>query len=72
MKEELPGMLALELAVANQSWPHTIDAHVWTDEWLKTIKEHPEIPTDRAAMISWFSNAIMAGYDTASLRCQDK
>ena len=41
----------------------TIDATIWTKEWMKTIKEHPEIPTDEGTMIAWFANAIMAGYD---------
>ena len=41
----------------------TMDALVWTEEWMKTIKEHPEIPTDDGTMIAWFANAIMAGYD---------
>jgi hypothetical protein len=41
----------------------TTDAQIWTEEWLKTIKRHPEIPTDRGTMIGWFANAIMAGYD---------
>ncbi len=41
----------------------TMDAVVWTDEWMKTIEKHPEIPTDCGAMFAWFSNAIMAGYD---------
>lgn len=68
MDSELPGMLALQLAVAEQKWPHTMDARVWTEEWMKTIKEHPGIPTDEGAMIGWFANAIMAGYDTASMR----
>jgi hypothetical protein len=67
-EEELPGMLALAEGVASQRWPHTIDARIWVDEWLRTIAEHPEIPTDRGTMVGWFANAIMAGYDTASLR----
>jgi hypothetical protein len=41
----------------------TLDAQVWAKEWLKTIKKNPSIPTDEGTMISWFSNAIMAGYD---------
>ena len=41
----------------------TMDAQIWTTEWLKTIKEHPEIPTDEGTMLGWFANAIMAGYD---------
>lgn len=42
----------------------TTDAVVWTEEWMKTIKENPSIPTDEGAMIAWFANAIMAGYDS--------
>ena len=42
---------------------HTMDAQVWTVEWMKTIKEHPGIPNDEGAMLGWFANAIMAGYD---------
>ena len=65
---ELPGMLELVNAVKEQRWPHTVDAQVWADEWLKTIAEHPKIPHDKATMIGWFANAIMAGYDTANIR----
>lgn len=41
----------------------TTDAQVWADEWLRIIAENPTIPTSRDAMITWFSNAIMVGYD---------
>lgn len=68
--EELPGMFELTRAVANQQWPHTIDAQAWTAEWLKTVKEKPEIATDEGAMLAWFANAIMAGYDTGIMRSQ--
>ena len=61
-------MLALAIAVREQKWPHTVDAQVWAKEWMKTIKEHPEIANDEGAMIGWFANAIMAGYDTALLK----
>ena len=47
------------------------DAIHWVDEWLKTIKQVPAIPTDRIAMIGWFANAIMAGYD-AGRRAEEK
>jgi uncharacterized protein (DUF608 family) len=43
----------------------TMDAQIWVAEWMKTIKEHPGIPTDEGAMLGWFANAIMAGYDAA-------
>ena len=43
----------------------TMDAEIWVKEWMKTIKKHPEIPTDEGTMLGWFANAIMAGYDAA-------
>ena len=72
MKTELPGMLALKIGVAKQRWPHTVDARIWAREWAKAIAKHPEIPTDQGAMLGWFANAIMAGYDTASMRLKGK
>jgi hypothetical protein len=48
--------------------PQSIDARDWADEWLKTIALHPDIPTDRMTMVTWFANAIMAGYDAAERR----
>jgi len=65
---ESPGMLALANAVSLQTWPHTIDARVWAEKWMKAIKDHPEIANDQAAMVGWFANAILAGYDTATMR----
>lgn len=41
------------------------DARVWTQEWLRIIKENPSIPADEGAMLGWFANAIMSGYDHA-------
>ena len=43
----------------------TFDAKIWVQEWMRIIKDHPNIPYDEGAMIGWFANAIMAGYDTA-------
>jgi hypothetical protein len=28
----------------------TIDAKVWTEEYMRIIKEHPSIPNDEGAM----------------------
>lgn len=39
------------------------DADVWANEFVKIVKEKPEIVTDVDTMRGWFSNAIMAGYD---------
>lgn len=61
--EELPGMLAVAKGVAEQKWPHTMDAAVWAAEYVKL---NPG--ADEGLMLSWFANAIMAGYDTAQSR----
>lgn len=66
--KELPSALELALAVRAGKWPHTMDAQEWTREWRKTLTEHPNIANDDAAMVGWFANAIMAGYDAAMLR----
>lgn len=66
--DDLPGMIQLAQGVRDQRWPHTVDARVWADEWEKTLAQNPSIATDKGCMIGWFANAIMAGYDTASLR----
>jgi len=66
--EELPGMLALAKGVQEGAWPHTMDAQVWAQKWLEITKDKPEVATDEGAMIGWFANAIMAGYDTACMR----
>lgn len=67
-EQELPGMLALVEGVKAGEWPHTMDAQVWARKWLEITKDNPEIATDEGAMIGWFANAIMAGYDSAMLR----
>lgn len=61
--DELPGMLAVAKGIAEQRWPHTMDAKVWADEFLKL---NPG--SDHGLMLGWFANAIMAGYDTAQAR----
>jgi len=68
MSDELPGMLEVARGVAEQRWPHTMDARIWAIEWAKQIAKTPQIATDEGAMIGWFANAIMAGYDTAKQR----
>jgi len=41
----------------------TTDATKWADDWLSTVYSNPHIPLDRATMITWFSHALMVGYD---------
>lgn len=49
-----------------------MDAKVWAAAWMRQLKETPEIYKDEGAMIGWFANAIMAGYDTAMFRAKNK
>ena len=64
-------MLALAEGVKAGEWPHTMDAQVWARKWLEITADKPEVATDEGAMIGWFANAIMAGYDSAMLRSND-
>lgn len=48
------------------------DAKIWVQEWLQTIKNHPDIPTDEETMLGWFANAIMTGYDYAYKEMKEK
>ena len=52
--------------------PTTADARVWTRTWEETLLKHPTIPHDEGAMIAWFANAIMAGYDEKTRQCATK
>lgn len=61
--DDLPGMLALSAGIQRGEWPHTADAQVWARKWLEITKDKPEVASDEGAMIGWFANAIMAGYD---------
>jgi len=42
---------------------NTTDGRAWAAEWAKVIAESPGVPYDAGAMITWFSHAIMTGYD---------
>lgn len=61
--DDLPGMLAVAKGIAEQTWPHTMDAAKWAAAFCQ---RYPGI--DEGSMIGWFANAIMAGYDTAQAR----
>jgi hypothetical protein len=47
----------------NPNLQRTMDAEIWTDEFMKAIKEHPEMTTNREALKEWFVDAIMSGFD---------
>jgi hypothetical protein len=44
----------------------SFDAREWVKEWEKAIAANPAIPTDKETMVTWFANALMAGYDRRS------
>jgi len=44
-------------------WPETFDSYAWADAWLEACKTNPMLAYDREAMMGWFANAIMRGYD---------
>ena len=48
----------------------TMDAKVWTDEFMATKDRLGNKEFDHAMMLSWFANAIMAGFDEANRRAQ--
>lgn len=48
--------------------PASFDAVDWAEEFVRIVKERPTIPTDEAAMIGWFANALMRGFDEANRR----
>lgn len=59
---ELPGSLELQMAVSKGEWPHTMDAQIWAEKFLEKFQNGGY---DKADLIAWFANAIMAGYDRA-------
>jgi hypothetical protein len=61
---DLPGMLGVAKGIAEQRWPHTMDAATWAAEFMK----FPPSEVTYDLMLGWFANAIMAGYDTAQAR----
>lgn len=48
----------------------TMDAKVWTDEFMATKARLGNKEFDHAMMLAWFANAIMAGFDEANRRAQ--
>ena len=46
----------------------TMDAKVWTDEFMATKARLGDEEFYHAMMLAWFANAIMAGFDEAN-RC---
>lgn len=43
--------------------PQSFDARDWAKEFVQHVLAKPSIATDEETMLTWFANAIMAGYD---------
>lgn len=43
--------------------PGSFDARDWAEEFVRLVKENPQIPYDEECMIGWFANALMRGWD---------
>lgn len=62
--------IPLEKELSKSELPQSFDAQDWVNEWRETLRSAPTISWDDATMLTWFSNAIMAGFDEASRREQ--
>lgn len=47
----------------NLEVPNSFDAQHWASAFLDTLRENPDIILDHDFMVTWFSNALMRGYD---------
>lgn len=43
--------------------PEAFDARVWAKAFVESAQKDKNLPFDYETMLTWFSNAIMAGYD---------
>lgn len=49
--------------VADEAFTQSFDAQDWARAFVKRVKTNPRLAADEGAMIGWFANAIMRGYD---------
>jgi len=61
-----------EKDLSKSKLPQSFDARDWVNEWRETLRSAPTMSWDDGTMLSWFSNAIMCGFDEASRREQDR
>lgn len=72
MNQSQKNRIKFDWAINNVPLHSTMDARVWTQCWLETIKNYPDIPEDEGTMVGWFANAIMAGYDRAFIELNEE
>lgn len=49
----------------------SFDARVWAKAFVEHVTHNPAIATDEATMLSWFSSALMRGYDECHWRSKE-
>lgn len=49
----------------------SFDASKWAAAFVKTVRINPALATDEGAMIGWFANALMRGYDEHARRVDE-
>lgn len=62
MQQENPGM---EERIEQAYLVDSFSAQDWAKAFIENAKQNPDMPFDEGAMIGWFANAIMTGYDNA-------
>lgn len=48
----------------NDDFTGSFDARDWARAFIGTLQTHPTMATDEEAMLGWFADALMRGYDT--------
>ena len=51
-------------------WPHTMDPKLWVQQFLEHTK--PEESRDSDVLASWFSSALMAGFDCGRIKLAER
>ena len=50
----------------------TDDAQVWAQNFIKTLKDNPDIEIDESFMIGWFANAIETSSDVRRWKIEEE
>ena len=51
-------------------WPHTVDPEVWARKFVENTK--PDEALNEAHLTSWFSSAIMAGFEHGRIKLREQ
>lgn len=54
--------------MADSNFQQSFDARAWARAFLEQVQVCPALATDEGAMIGWFANALMRGFDEHASR----